>query len=167
VPLKTCRKGLHRYDAEHRHCPECQRAARARYLSSEKGRTAVARYRTSEKGRPTWRRQSERSRELKARQRPELALADEPLKGCRNGLHRYDPATAPKKDGYPRCPECLSEPRARWRRSEKGQASITRYRLSEQGRATYARYRQSAKGRAMAARYRRNSKQRRGPSGAA
>jgi integrase len=52
--LKTCRKDLHQYDAEHRQCPYCSRAATARYHRSQKAQAAVARYRKGEKWQAEW-----------------------------------------------------------------------------------------------------------------
>ena len=188
MPLKTCRRRLHQYDTETAPkvggwptCPECLRAARARYYSSEKGRAAmaryhssqqgrdaVARYRRSDKGRATWSRQNERQREIRAEKRAERQQVAGLLPGvklCRNGLHQYDSATVRKVRGRPACPECRRAAKARYRSSATGRAAETRYSQSAMGRARQARYRRSEKGRAMLARYRRNRKQRGGPSG--
>ena len=188
MPLKTCRKGLHQYDTETAPrigksptCPECLRAAKARYhgsgkgraalaryLSSQQGQDAVMRYRRSEKGRATWRKQRERRRRIEAEKRAERLRAAGLLPGvklCRSGLHQYDPATAPKVRGHAICPECRRAARARYKGGASRRAAVARYNLSEKARARQARYRRSEKGRAMQARYRRNRKQRGGPSG--
>jgi len=54
--VKLCRSGLHQYDPAtapkvrgHAICPECRRAARARYKGGASRRAAVARYNLSEK----------------------------------------------------------------------------------------------------------------------
>jgi hypothetical protein len=156
VPLRTCRKGLHQYDAERRRCPHCARAAIARYLDSEKGRAAVARYRKGKKWEAAVQGQRARAKDRAAQKRTEKQQESGVLPGmrlCRNGLHQY-PVDAPKVNGTDRCLECHRAQRARYRSSPVGRAARVRNRLTDAARAARARYRRSAKGRAAATRYR-------------
>ncbi len=74
--MRLCRSGLHQYDPAtapkvrgHSTCPECRRAATARYKSSARGRAAATRNSQSEKARARQARyrRSEKGRAMQAR----------------------------------------------------------------------------------------------------